>query len=110
MEYLWSPNRLFPGPGRGGVAPRYAGPSVVYAQVPAAPQEIRAQKFVLVDEAGVARGVFGVETNGSPELEVMDSKGHVFACEFVPWDRVHGWSSESWSPGPKKQTSLPIKP
>jgi len=52
----------------GGLASRYSGPARVFAQAPASPQEIRAQKFVLVDETGVARGVFGIEKNGTPQI------------------------------------------
>src|ERR1700722_3080145 len=74
----------------GGLASGYFGPSPVYAQAPALPQEIRAQRFVLVDEAGVARGAFGIGTDGAPEFEIADSKGHVSACGFKPWSHVHG--------------------
>jgi hypothetical protein len=35
-----------------------------------APSEIRAQKFVLVDENGMVRGVFGFRTDGSPDIQV----------------------------------------
>jgi hypothetical protein len=69
----------------GGLASRYAGSPVVYAQAPAVPQEIRAQRFVLIDETGVALGVFGIEKNGGPEIEVMDSKGRVYALVFRLW-------------------------
>lgn len=54
----------------GGLASRYVGTTPVHAQAPAIPQEIRAQKFVLVDEAGVAQGAFGIETNGHPRLRL----------------------------------------
>jgi len=43
------------------------------------PQEIRAQKFVLVDKDGVNRGVLGIpargRATGSPSLELMDKNG-----------------------------------
>jgi hypothetical protein len=95
----------------GGIASRRLRPSPVYAQAPAPPQEIRAQRFVLVDEAGVARGAFGIETNGAPELEIADPKSHVFACGFKPWSQVHGLLiDETWSPGPKKPTLRVSKP
>ena len=57
----------------GGLASRYLGPAPVYAQAPPSPQEIRARKFVLVDETGAARGVFGIEGNGTPIIEAVDS-------------------------------------
>ena len=50
----------------GGTVTRYFAPAPVYAQTSALPQEIRAQRFVVVDEHGVAQGVFGLESNGSP--------------------------------------------
>jgi len=46
--------------------------------------EIRAQKFVLVDENGVPCGVFGIENNGAPVIEIADSKRRIFV---VDWDR-----------------------
>lgn len=50
--------------------------SVVRAQGPAqSPPEIRAQKFVLVDENGTARGVFGFRSNdGNPDIQVTPAK------------------------------------
>ena len=93
----------------GGLASRYSAPASVHAQAPAVPQEIRAHKFVLVDETGVARGVFGIETNGTAEIEISDSKGRVLAPLFDPW--MHPSSGISGAiNGPKKPTLLPIKP
>jgi hypothetical protein len=67
----------------GGFASRYWGPALVYAKTQApAPAEIRAQKFVLVDENGAARGVFGFEANGSPVIEITSDKGHVFTTRW----------------------------
>ena len=94
----------------GGLASRYSGPAPAYAQAPASPQEIRARKFVLVDQTGVARGVFGIEKNGGPQIEMIDSKGHVFATVFRSWRMIHGFMAESASPGPKEPTLLPVKP
>jgi hypothetical protein len=94
----------------GGLTSRYCGPTPVYAQSPASPPEIRAQKFVLVDENGVAREVFGIEKNGAPEIEITDSKGRVFATVFADWSVQHGILADSFVPGPKKPTLLPIKP
>jgi hypothetical protein len=82
-----------------------------YAQAAAAPQEIRARKFILVDGTGVARGVFGIEENGTPQIEVIGYNGHVYATVFRSWSR---WDTDSWrsllAKGPKKPTLLPIKP
>ena len=46
------------------------------------PQEIRAHKFVLVDEAGVSRGVFGFDKYHRPNIELMDPKGNTWG--FTP--------------------------
>jgi hypothetical protein len=93
----------------GGLAFRYYGTPPAYAQSPASPEEMRAQKFVLVDETGKARGVFGIEGNGAPVIEIVDSKGHVFASRFEKWRYAEGTLTTS-IPGPKKPTLLPIKP
>jgi hypothetical protein len=93
----------------GGLASRYLRPAQVYAQAPASPQDIRAQKFVLVDENGVARGVFGFEASGAPAIEIIDSKGEVFATEFGKWSYAYG-AGRKHPPGPKHPTLLPIKP
>jgi len=66
----------------GGLASRYIIPAPVHAQAPAVPEEVRAKKFVLVDEKGVARGVFGIERGGVPVVEIMDSKGRVWEARF----------------------------
>jgi hypothetical protein len=92
----------------GGLASRYSTASV-YAQPPAVPQEIRAHEFVLVDEAGAVRGAFGVETNGAPEIEVSDSKGHVMAYRAEGWTAVHGLLSGGIT-GPRHATLVPAKP
>jgi hypothetical protein len=94
----------------GGISSRYCGPTPVYAQSPASSPEIRAQKFVLVDQNGVARGVFGIEINGAPEVEIIDSKGRVFATVFTDWSAQHGFLEFPYIRGPKKPTLLPIKP
>jgi hypothetical protein len=81
----------------GGFASHYIGPQHSYAQVEASAQppgnmlpqasplpEIRGQKFVLVDDKGVARGVFGIENNGVPVLEITDSKHRVWIPVLDP--------------------------
>ncbi|MGH9762829.1 MAG: hypothetical protein ACREDR_13275 [Blastocatellia bacterium] len=82
----------------GGFVSHYLAPPRAYAQVQASAHalseargqasplaEIRAQKFVLVDEKGIPRGVFGIENNGAPVVEITDSKNRVFV---VDWDRA----------------------
>jgi hypothetical protein len=93
----------------GGLASRYQRPATAYAQAPVSQQEIRAHKFVLVDENGVARGVFGIEAIGAPAIEIIDSKGEVFATEFGKWSYAYG-AGRKHPPGPKHPTLLPIKP
>ncbi len=52
------------------------------------PQEIRAHKFVLVDEAGVSRGVLGFDKYHRPNIELMDPKGNTWG--FTPIPNMHG--------------------
>jgi hypothetical protein len=53
----------------GGGVSRFWPPAPVHAQVQVPPPaEVRAEKFVLVDQNGVARGVFGFESNARPLL------------------------------------------
>jgi hypothetical protein len=95
----------------GGLASRYLEPAQVQAQAQIAPAEFRAQRFVLVDETGVTHGAFWIETNGAPELEVVDAKGRVFAAEFKGWSQIHGFfDAGTGMPSPKKPTLLAIKP
>ena len=91
----------------GGLASRYWSPTPAYAQAPSAPPaEARAQKFVLVDENGIARGVFGFESNGSPVIEISNgNNGHVFKTRWYyegPGLVVHDYPSF-----PHKTTLLP---
>ena len=46
-------------------------------------QEIRAHKFVLVDDAGVDRGVFGFNRKAAPDMELMDPKGYTWAPRYM---------------------------
>jgi hypothetical protein len=90
----------------GGFASRYWAPAPVYAQAPPAPPaEIRARRFVLVDENGIARGVFGLETNGAPTIEVTDDKGRVYAARW--WSARTGEVFHDLLPTPRKSTLLP---
>lgn len=70
----------------GGLVSHYCAPSAVRAQEKASiPQEIQAHKFVLVDENGIARGVFGHDKDGRPGIQLMDVKGHKWVFrEFRP--------------------------
>jgi hypothetical protein len=65
-------------------------PQAVRAQAPAqSSPEIRAQKFVLVDENGMARGVFGFRSDGTPDLQVAPAKPRAGAEVFeVRWQAI----------------------
>ena len=39
------------------------------------PAEVRAKKFVLVDDAGVTRGVLGITADGGTDLTLLDKQG-----------------------------------
>ena len=52
---------------------------------------------MLVDENGIARGVFGIEVNGTPAIEMIDANGDVFAAEFGKMV-VCIWSRQAASP------------
>jgi hypothetical protein len=69
----------------GGIASQRIVPAPVWAQEQASvPQEIRAHKFVLVDEAGVSRGVFGFDKYQRPNIELMDTKGQTWGFKANP--------------------------
>jgi hypothetical protein len=60
----------------GGFASRYLTPTPVFAQAQALiPKEIKAQKFVIVNEEGQALGVFGFDSNGTPMVNLTDENG-----------------------------------
>jgi hypothetical protein len=87
----------------GGVVSQRIAVAPVFAQAPSA--EIRAKKFVLVDENGIARGVFGLETNGSAAIEITDAKGRVYTA---PWYSARsGEYFHDLLSTPKKTTLLP---
>ncbi|GEM_PF-3278743 len=91
----------------GGLAAHYVIPPTVHAQASqtAPPQpEIRAQKFVLVEADGTPRGVFGIEANGAPVVEITNKKGHV----FVPrWNSTRFWEGSAPPYPQRKPTLLP---
>lgn len=96
----------------GGVTSRYVGEAPVYAQAPAVPQEIRARKFVLIDENGVPRGAFGMESNGAPEIEVSipnKDRYYVLGYQATNWGSLHGLFAGGII-APKKPTLLPTRP
>ena len=42
------------------------------------------RKFVLVDENGATRGAFGIETDGSVQIEITDTKGRLYLYQTYP--------------------------
>ncbi len=56
----------------GGIASRYFSPQAVHAQ--SLPSELRAQKFVLVDERGAVLGILAQES-GRSALKLFDADG-----------------------------------
>ena len=87
-------------------------PPRVLAQAPAVPQEIRAHKFVLVDEAGVPRGAFGIETTGVPGIEISTAnrQGYrIWGYRAGDWAELHGFLTRPFN-GPREPTLLPAKP
>ena len=72
----------------GGIASQRIMPVPVRAQEQASiPQEIRAHKFVLVNDAGVDLGVFGIKVYKGDEyagIEMMDTKGYTAGPRMWP--------------------------
>jgi hypothetical protein len=72
----------------GGIASQHVLPASVWAQDQIVPLEIRAHKFVLVDDDGVSRGVlgFGVKKGKmDPTIEMMDAKGNRWSFTRNPF-------------------------
>jgi hypothetical protein len=82
----------------GGFLSRYASPPA-YAQAPRVQQEVRAQKFVLVDEGDVPRGAFGIETDGTAQIEVTDKKGQLWL--YRPLEAKSTWFGRPMEDRPK---------
>jgi hypothetical protein len=59
----------------GGFLSHYISPVLVHAQ--AAPKEITAQRFVLVNNNGSPAGPFGFDKDGAPNVELFDKTGKV---------------------------------
>ena len=78
----------------GGFLSRYTSPSPVHAQEPAFQQEVRARKFVVVDENGATRGAFGIETDGTVQIEVTDQNGHLWLYRNAPGKWTWGKNTE----------------
>jgi hypothetical protein len=75
----------------GGVFSRYVSPESVHAQT-AAPQEVRAQKFTLVDQNGTVRGVFAVdnpvEKGGHSVIRLFDIGGREVWSSSPPLEKL----------------------
>lgn len=73
----------------GGIASQRIMPAPVHAQDQSqVTPEVRAHKFVLVDEAGVDRGVIGfAEFRGAPypTIELMDTAGRTWTMRGSIW-------------------------
>jgi hypothetical protein len=78
----------------------------VHAQAPTVQQEVRAQKFVIVDGAGASRGAFGIETDGTVQIEVTDQKGKLWLYHSSP--ATFSWSSPTYSVKPKVLSLLTL--
>jgi len=69
----------------GGLVSRYISPSAVLAQVQkAAPKEIQAQNFVLVNSQGNPMGLFGFNPQGKPIIKLVDERGTTIWTSEVP--------------------------
>ena len=69
----------------GGLASRYISPTAVFAQTPkAAPKEIQAQNFVLVNSQGNPMGLFGFNPQGTPIIKLVDERGKTIWTSEVP--------------------------
>jgi hypothetical protein len=74
----------------GGIASQRILPTPVRAQEQVSvPQEIRTHRFVLVDDNGVDRGVFGFDWKAAPDIELMDPKGHTWVPRYQGNDLGH---------------------
>ena len=75
----------------GGLFSRYVSPTPAQAQT-AAPTEIRAQKFNLVDQNGTVRGVFAVDNpvqrGGHPVIKLFDIGGREVWSTSPPFGEI----------------------
>ena len=60
----------------GGLLSRYLTPTPVFAQAQApAAREVRAQSFVLLNKQGVPLGRIGIDSDGLPNITLVDENG-----------------------------------
>jgi hypothetical protein len=73
----------------GGIVSQHIALTPVFAQASTpATKEIRAEKFVIVDENGLPRGAFGIDKkHGWPTVEITDAKGHPYGARFLRNDK-----------------------
>jgi hypothetical protein len=61
-----------------GILSHFAAPVLVHAQTQTTPtKELSAQRFVLVDPAGVPGGEFGIDKDGNASMQLLDKDGRV---------------------------------
>jgi len=69
----------------GGLVPLYVLPPTVFAQAQkAAPKEIQAQNFILVNSQGTPMGLFGFNPQGKPIIKLVDERGMTIWTSEVP--------------------------
>lgn len=67
----------------GGALSHFLTPPAVQAETPAAPTELRARSFLLVNEKGAIRGTFSLDASGHPALRLFDANGReVWSAEM----------------------------
>src|SRR5580692_4094736 len=80
----------------GGIVSQHLALTPVFAQPPTpAAKEIRAEKFVIVDEHGLPRGAFGINPkDGWPTIEFIGEKEQL---RRVSWITGEGWTGKGKS-------------
>jgi hypothetical protein len=68
----------------GGIVSQHIALTPVFAQAQTpATHEIRAERFVVVDENGLPRGAFGIDSkSGWPEIEAKGEKGRLIRARW----------------------------
>jgi hypothetical protein len=83
----------------GGIASQRIVPAPVMAQDQGTvPQEIRAHKFVLVDDTGVDRGVFGFNKHGAPRIVLMEADGRTWEARLNAYAYREGMLPDATCP------------
>jgi hypothetical protein len=79
----------------GGIASQHLALITVFAKEPApAAKEVRAEKFVIVDQNGLPRGAFGINPkDGWPTIEFNDEKNELRIVRWYP----AGWTGKGKS-------------